>query len=153
MRYWYDSDNLSWTSNDGYEIWLDSDIKGYKLFSPDGFCLGVWFCDDLREQIGDLNIKLYEYMFYKAERFLTVIGIKIEEALNKAVCTRDYSSGQYYDLDRLSDPECIVKFKEYTCGACHHLIFKDYRHREGLCNLCRLHRCFDDPCVHEEEMQ
>ena len=46
MRYWYYSDNLSWTSIDGYEIWLDSDIKGYKLFSPDGFCLGVWFCDD-----------------------------------------------------------------------------------------------------------
>ena len=82
MRYWYDSDNLSWTSNDGYEIWLDSDIYGYKLFSPEGFCLGVWFCDDLRNQIGDLDIKLYEYMFYKAERFLTVIGIKIVEALD-----------------------------------------------------------------------
>lgn len=58
----------------------------------------------------------------------------------------------WYDLDSLGDPECIVKFKDYTCGQCHHLIFKDYRHREGLCNLCRLYRCFDDPCVHEEEM-
>ena len=90
MRYWYDSDNLSWTSNDGYEIWLDSDIYAYKLYAPDGFCLGVWFCDDLRNQIGDLDIKLYEYMFYKAERFLTVIGIKIEEPLDKMVCTRNY---------------------------------------------------------------
>lgn len=94
MRYWYNSDNLSWTSNDGFEIWLDSDIYGYRLFSPDGFCLGVWFCEDLRKQIECLDIKLYEYMFYKAERFLTVIGIKINEALdtalNKAVCTRNY---------------------------------------------------------------
>ena len=157
MRYWYDSDNLSWTSNDGYKIWLDSDITGYKLFSPDSFCLGVWFCDDLREQIGDLDIKLYEYMFYKAERFLTVIGIKIEDALNKAVCTRDYSSGNYYDLDKMPDPECTVKFKYEdlpinSCGQCHHLIFRDYRHNEGLCNLTRLHRCFYDRCVHEEEM-
>lgn len=60
--------------------------------------------------------------------------------------------GEYYNLNQLQDPECNVKFKENTCGACHHLIFKDYRHREGLCNLCRLHRCFDDLCVHEEEM-
>lgn len=91
MRYWYDSDNLSWTSDDGFEIWLDSDIKGYKLFSPDGFLLGVWFCDELRKQIKGLDIKLYQYMFYKAERFITVIEIKINEALDKAVCTRDYS--------------------------------------------------------------
>lgn len=132
MRYWYDSDNLSWTSNDGYEIWLDSDSKGYKLFSPDGFCLGVWFCDDLRKQIGDLDIKLYEYMFYKAERFLTVIGIKIEEALNKAVCTRDYS----------------VKH----CGNCEHLLFKDYKVMKGFCDLVRIDRNFEDPCVHEEEV-
>ena len=129
MRYWYDSDNLSWTSNDGYEIWLDSDIKGYKLFSPDGFCLGVWFCDDLREQIGDLDIKLYEYMFYKAERFLTVIGIKIEEALNKAVCTRDYS----------------VKH----CGKCIHLIFKNYKRMSGTCSITGLEHYFEDRCDHD----
>ena len=134
MRYWYDSDNLSWTSNDGYEIWLDSDIKGYKLFSPDGFCLGVWFCDDLRKQIGDLDIKLYEYMFYKAERFLTVIGIKIEESLNKAVCTRDYSR-----------PVPI-------CGNCSHLFFKDYRHCEGTCCITNRFKSFYDKCDIEEEM-
>ena len=91
MRYWYNSDNLSWTSNDGYEIWLVSnDNPAYYLYDSEGYCLGIWYCDDLRKQIGDLDIKMYEYMFYKAERFLTVIGIKIEEALNKAVCTRNY---------------------------------------------------------------
>lgn len=97
MRRWFNNDNLSWRSDDGYEIWLDSDIYGYKLYDPDGFCLGVWFCDDLRKQIGDLDIKLYEYMFYKVERFLTVIGIKIEEALNKAVCTRNYWEVDLHD--------------------------------------------------------
>lgn len=59
---------------------------------------------------------------------------------------------EYYHLNDMSNGECIVKFKENTCGACHHLIFRDYRHNEGLCNLTRLHRCFYDPCVHEEEM-
>ena len=60
------------------------------------------------------------------------------------------------EIDRFYIPMLMkddnpVKVKEDTCGACHHLIFKDHRHREGLCNLCRLHRCFDDRCVHEEE--
>lgn len=58
---------------------------------------------------------------------------------------------EYYHLDNMPDDKCIVKFKEGTCGACHHLIFRDYRHNEGLCNLTRLHRCFYDKCVHEEE--
>lgn len=60
---------------------------------------------------------------------------------------------EYYHLDNMPDPECIVKPKDNTCGACHHLIFKDHMHREGLCNLYRLHRCFDDRCQYEEEMQ
>ena len=132
MRYWYNSDNLSWTSNDGYEIWLDSDIKGYKFFSPNGFLIGIWYCEDLRKQIGDLDIKLYEYMLYKAERFLTVIGIKIEEALDKAVCTRDYS----------------VK----RCGNCTHLIFKNYNNRSGTCFYTHRIKSFYDRCEHEEEM-
>ena len=136
MRYWYDSDNLSWTSNDGYEIWLVSnDNPAFYLYDSVGYCLGIWECDYLRKQIGDLDIKLYEYMFYKAERFLTVIGIKIEEALNKAVCTRDYS----------------VKHR-MNCGNCSHLILKDYEHQDGTCRVTRQHRRFTDICVHEEEM-
>lgn len=130
MRYWYDSDNLSWTSNDGYEIWLGSnDNPAYYLYDSEGYCLGIWYCDDLRKQIGDLDIKLYEYMFYKVERFLTVIGIKIEEALNKAVCTRDYS----------------VKH----CKDCEHLIFKDYRHNDGTCGYTHRIKSFLDYCDKE----
>lgn len=149
MRYWYDSDNLSWTSNDGYQIWLDSNIYGYKLFSPDGFCLGVWFCDDLRKQIGDLDIKLYTYMFYKAERFLTSLDIKIEELLDKTVGTITY-----YDLDQLPDPECTVKFKDNkcTCGNCTHLIFKNYKNCSGTCFYTHMIKSFYNRCDHEEEM-
>lgn len=145
MRYWYDSDNLSWTSNDGYEIWLDSDIKGYKLFSPDGFLLGVWYCEGLRKQIGDLDIKLYRYMFYKAERFLTTIGIQIEESLSEL---------RYYDLNDLPDPECTVKFKDNvrTCGNCTHLIFKNYHRCTGTCFYTHRIKSFYDKCEHEEEM-
>lgn len=61
---------------------------------------------------------------------------------------------EYYQLDSLPDPECNVKFKynPHKCGNCRHLIFKDYKHNEGLCRLTRLNRCFTDICVHEEEM-
>lgn len=129
MRYWYDSDNLSWTSNDGYKIWLDSDIPGYKLYNPEGFCIRVWLCEDLRKEIGDLDIKLYEYVFYKAERFLTLIDSAIERALNKAVCTRDYS----------------VKH----CMNCKHLLFKDYRHNDGTCGYTHRIKSFYDCCDQE----
>lgn len=62
--------------------------------------------------------------------------------------------GEYYQLDQLPDPECIVKFKDdsHTCGHCRRLIFKRYDERRGFCRILRIHRNFDDPCVHEEEM-
>lgn len=137
MRYWYDSDNLSWTSNDGYQIWLDSNINAYKLYNHNDFCIRVWLCEDLRKEIEDLDIKLYEYVFYKAERFITLMN-------------------DYYYLDQLPDPECTVKIKikdnARTCGNCNHLIFKDYKERTGSCRLTRLYRRFSDCCLHEEEM-
>lgn len=40
---------------------------------------------------------------------------------------------------------------EFTCGNCHHLIFKDYKERTGSCRLTRLYRRFTDICVHEED--
>lgn len=45
-----------------------------------------------------------------------------------------------------------VKDNPYTCGNCRFLIFKDYEHHDGSCSITRLHRNFEDPCVHEEEM-
>ena len=60
---------------------------------------------------------------------------------------------EYYHISDMPDPECIVKPKDYCkCGNCHHLIFKDYEHHEGLCNLTRLHRRFEDLCVHDEDI-
>ncbi len=61
---------------------------------------------------------------------------------------------EYYHLDKLSNHDCIVKVKDNfrTCGNCSHLIFKDYEHHEGTCSVTRLHRNFESPCVHEEEM-
>ena len=76
---------------------------------------------------------------------------EIHQIINNAP-TITPDKAEYYHLDNMPNDECIIKFKENTCGACHHLIFKDFRHREGLCNLCRLHRCFDDRCKYEEEM-
>lgn len=60
----------------------------------------------------------------------------------------------YYHLDNMPDNKCIVKFKEdyKKCGNCRHLIFKDFKHQEGLCDLTRLHRCFYDLCVHDEDI-
>lgn len=134
MRYWYDSGNFLWTSNDGYKIWLDSNIYAYKLYNHNGFCIRVWFCNDLLEQLGDLDIKLHTYMFYKAERFITL-------------------SDGYYHLDQLPDPDCTVKFKDdHTCGNCRRLIFKRYDERRGFCRILRIHRYFEDSCKYEEEM-
>lgn len=38
------------------------------------------------------------------------------------------------------------------CGKCRHLIFKDYKSMKGFCDLCRVDRNFEEPCIHEEEM-
>ena len=43
------------------------------------------------------------------------------------------------------------KINPYICRNCRFLIFKDYEHHEGTCSITRLHRNFEDPCVHEEE--
>jgi hypothetical protein len=61
---------------------------------------------------------------------------------------------EYYQLSQLPDPDCIVKFNAdyFKCGNCHHLIFKDYDHKDGTCRVTRLHRNFNSPCVYEEEM-
>ena len=40
-----------------------------------------------------------------------------------------------------------------TCGNCHHLVFKDYKHPEGFCEKLRISRRFNYPCVHEEDMK
>lgn len=75
---------------------------------------------------------------------------KAIDAANKALIKDDY-----YHLDKMPDPECTVKFKYEdlhinSCGKCRHLIFKDYKHNEGFCDLTRLQRCFSDTCVYEE---
>jgi hypothetical protein len=55
---------------------------------------------------------------------------------------------------QVSSTDCIVKFNAdyFKCGNCHHLIFKDYDHKDGTCRVTRLHRNFNSPCVYEEEM-
>lgn len=45
------------------------------------------------------------------------------------------------------------KIDPYICGNCNLLIFKDYKHQEGMCKLVRIHRNFEDPCIHQEEIQ
>lgn len=138
MRRWFDFDNLSWRSDDGYEIILSSDIHSYILYDPNGWCIGAFSCDDLYKQIGDLDIKLYEYMFYKAERVITVIDITLEKALNKLVCNRDYSIKHRMNSDK-------------HCFNCSHLLFKDYRHSEGTCGYTHRFKSFYDKCDHKEE--
>lgn len=49
----------------------------------------------------------------------------------------------------------IEKYNHFSminsCGKCRHLIFKCYPMKRGFCDLMRIDRNFDDPCVHEEE--
>lgn len=133
--------------------WIFEDIKPGQIRGP------LATSEDGNYQIvfESKSIYFFTYYLYKNSDciydfdFCTIDYFDLSDLLVK--CHRKIERyDKYYHLDQLSDSECTVKFKENICGTCHHLIFKDFRHREGLCNLCRLHRCFDDPCVHEEEM-
>lgn len=51
------------------------------------------------------------------------------------------------------DTFCIpIDKKQFVCGNCRRLIFKDYKHHQGICRLTRLPRDFESHCDHEEEM-
>ena len=140
MRKWKYSANphSAFMSDDKYFARWSKRNDMYTLFEPvkgDVICnvdrkVLVRYCQD-----NDLNC--YTYLLYLFERYIDRYNRKNKD---------------YYHLNQLPNDECTVKIKDYTCGQCHHLIFKDYRHREGLCNLYRLHRCFDDHCKYEEEM-
>lgn len=155
MRRWSEFTSLIFESDDGFKISINPENYTHELWTPTGYLIGFWRFSYIHEHSSD-RYEYRCYLLYICERQINLVGDRLTHAamtaLDKMVCTRDYSSGKYYDLDRLSDPECNVKFKDYTCGQCHHLIFRDYKHNEGLCDLTRLHRCFYDPCVHEEEM-
>ena len=155
MRKWTEFTSLIFESDDGFKISINPENYTHELWTPTGYLIGFWRFSYIHEHSND-RYEYRCYLLYICERQINLVGDRLTHAartaIDKMVCTRDYSSGKYYDLDKMPNDECIIKFKENTCGACHHLIFKDYRHREGLCNLYRLHRCFDDRCKYEEEM-
>ena len=72
----------------------------------------------------------------------------------------DWDEGQqdvdvigYISVSEIETFKVPVLEENYNkCGNCHHLIFKDYHHNQGLCNLTRLYRCFTDRCVHDEDI-
>ena len=55
----------------------------------------------------------------------------------------------YIEEDKVPEPE---QDNARTCGHCRCLIFRQYDNKRGFCRLLRIHRNFDDPCIHEEEM-
>ena len=78
---------------------------------------------------------------------------EIHQIINNAP-TITPDKAEYYHLDNLPDAECTVKLKDnpHICSNCRYLIFKRYDERRGFCRLLRIHRNFDDACIHEEEM-
>lgn len=50
----------------------------------------------------------------------------------------------------------IEKYNHYSdinkCGRCRHLICRDYKIMKGFCDLVRIDRYFESPCVYKEEM-
>lgn len=69
MRRWYDSDNLSYTSNDGYEVWLHD---GYQwLYSPNHYLIGLIHCHEIHNNANSRE-EYHSYMLYKCERIITV---------------------------------------------------------------------------------
>lgn len=157
MRRWTESNSLIFESDDGFKISINPENYTHVLWTPTGYLIGFWRFSYIHEHITD-PCEYRCYLLYICERQINIVGDRLTHAartaLDKMVCTRDYSSGKYYDLDRLPDPHCTVDLKENynKCGNCHHLIFKDHKHNEGLCNLTRLHRCFSDLCVHDEDI-
>ena len=69
MRRWYDSDNLSFTSNDGYEVWLHD---GYQwLYSPDNILIDKIPCHEIHINANSCE-EYHSYMLYKCERIITL---------------------------------------------------------------------------------
>ena len=126
MRSWKYSANphSAFMSNDHYYGKWSKRSDMYNLFEP---VKGRLICMVDRKELVNYcqgnNLNSYTYLLYLFER-----AIEHDEQVNH----------RYADINK--------------CGNCHHLLFRDYRHNEGLCNLTRLHRCFSDKCVHEEEM-
>ena len=116
--------------------WLLEDIK------PDQSRGLLAMSDDGNYQIVfDYNSLLHFYVYrnsnciYACNVECDITGLCISDLLVK--CHR-----QIEIIEKNSSP--------IICGKCYHLIFKDYRHHEGLCNLVRLHRNFEDICVNED---
>ena len=67
---------------------------------------------------------------------------------------RSIVNKDYYSLEDLPKEEVTVEFKDnpHKCGNCKYLIFKDYDHKDGTCRVTRVHRRFNDLCVHEDEI-
>lgn len=68
----------------------------------------------------------------------------------------DYSFGKVTISDILV--KCHQQIERYErrintsriCCNCSHLIFKDYRHHEGVCSISHLPRNFEDICINED---
>lgn len=95
MRRWYDTDNLSFTSDDGFIVFLDPKLSAFRLYDPDYNQICCWLCEDLRNELNDPMIPLYTYVLRKAEERITIITEVVEAAALKAInehliCTRKY---------------------------------------------------------------
>lgn len=69
MRRWFDSDNLSYTSDDGYEVWMDD--CSHWLYSPDHYLIGLIHCDDIHNNVNGRE-EYHSYMLYQCEHFITI---------------------------------------------------------------------------------
>lgn len=69
MRRWYDSDNLSYTSDDGYEVWLND--GNHWVYSPDYHLIALIPCDGIHNNANSPE-EYHSYMLYKCERIITI---------------------------------------------------------------------------------
>ena len=127
MRKWKYSTNphSAFMSDDKYFARWSKQSDIYILFEHvDGEIVCMVDRKKLVKYCKDNDLNCYTYLLYLFERY----------------------------IDRYNFEKRIVKVKENKCGACHHLIFKDYKHGEGFCDKLRISRRFNYPCIHEEEM-
>ena len=118
--------------------WLLDDIKPGQIRGP------LAMSNDGNYQIvfDKINSLLHFYL-YRNSNCIAAFNVECPNIDN--LCISDLLVKCHRKIEMIEKNSSPI-----ICGKCHHLIFRDYRHHEGLCNLIRIHRNFENVCINED---